>query len=424
MKRYFLVVILLLSCLLTSLLGTAPAIAYADDFIYTNVLEDLQTDENFNKSNYPVKSDDYSLQVIQVAESTTNELFVYVYQPSANVKASSINISTVIGEVPEYNNYKLNFINSNGVFYKYKVNNLTVKQDEIRRYDVLSIFRPFSNVLDDKPTDDNTINELAFKVAKSWTIQTVKDEITEEEKIIYDCIDFETIKITDKHVGFVRYLTGFAFYNSSCDSHYIAFSTDRQIDKLMEAEVYYTTRDVEARINLTGEHPSYGDYKDNYVRLSYTDSKVVNGVFGHEYTWDRIETIEKLVDEEKLSLKDNPWIEGKNWVLRFAETDYKLVPGVSGVNHSYYTEVSNVSILRLKFESEGITYNLGVIDNKQSGDLNPDNNYGWQMPLWLKIIIVVLCLFVLAMVLVFIKPVWDLICKFFSWFFGLFKRKK
>ena len=65
MKRYFLVVILLLSCLLTSLLGTAPAIAYADDFIYTNVLEDLQTDENFNKSNYPVKSDDYSLQVIQ-----------------------------------------------------------------------------------------------------------------------------------------------------------------------------------------------------------------------------------------------------------------------------------------------------------------------------------------------------------------------
>ena len=36
--------------------------------------------------------------------------------------------------------------------------------------------------------------------------------------------------------------------------------------------------------------------------------------------------------------------------------------------------VGNVTILRLKFETDGITYNLGTIDNKQSGSDDPVND--------------------------------------------------
>ena len=35
--------------------------------------------------------------------------------------------------------------------------------------------------------------------------------------------------------------------------------------------------------------------------------------------------------------------------------------------------VGDVTILRLKFETDGITYNLGVIDNKQTGGDKPIN---------------------------------------------------
>ncbi len=102
-----------------------PVIAHAQEGkTYSNVLDDLKKDSSFNPSNYPAKSNDYSLQIIQLAESVDKELFVYVYQPSGktkNFKASSINISTTINDSISYLNYKLELLNSNGVFYKYNL---------------------------------------------------------------------------------------------------------------------------------------------------------------------------------------------------------------------------------------------------------------------------------------------------------------
>ena len=97
-------------------------------------MEDLKKDTSFNPDNYPTKAGDYSLQVIQLAESVNKELFIYVYQPSGktkNFKASSVNISTTINDSISYLNYKLELLNSNGVFYKYKVSGLTVKDESV-----------------------------------------------------------------------------------------------------------------------------------------------------------------------------------------------------------------------------------------------------------------------------------------------------
>ena len=71
-------------------------------------------------------------------------------------------------------------------------------------------------------------------------------------------------------------------------------------------------------------------------------------------------------------------LQGKKWILRFIETDYTESPksGMGAVTyyHSESTIVGDVTILRLRFETDGITYNLGVIDNKQSGSKDPVND--------------------------------------------------
>ena len=38
--------------------------------VYSAVLDDLKKDTSFNTENYPTKADDYSLQIIQLAESS------------------------------------------------------------------------------------------------------------------------------------------------------------------------------------------------------------------------------------------------------------------------------------------------------------------------------------------------------------------
>lgn len=102
---------------------------------YSGVLQDLQKDKSFQSGNYPLNENDSSLQLIQVAESTEKELFLYVYQPSGETKnftASSMNLSTTINENISFLNYKLEKLSGSGTLYKYKVLNFTVKTDPTR----------------------------------------------------------------------------------------------------------------------------------------------------------------------------------------------------------------------------------------------------------------------------------------------------
>lgn len=107
----------------------------ADLLNYTNVLDDLHKDEAFDMREYPAVDNDYNLQVFQIAESTAGELFIYVYQPSANVKpltATTVRISQSIGENLSPIDFKLTLLNRKEVFAKYLVEDLVVKSDQIR----------------------------------------------------------------------------------------------------------------------------------------------------------------------------------------------------------------------------------------------------------------------------------------------------
>lgn len=355
----------------------------------SGVLEDLSKDASFNAANYPSNAKDYSLSVMQLAESTDKELFVYVYQPSGDkVKASSINISTTINDDISFFNYSLELLNFEGTLFKYKVTGFEVKKDPVRYYAISSIYRPFDAGIGDEKSGNNTINEVNYAVNRQYCFGEING------KPYVSCVDIETIVITDKFVGFVRYKDGFKFYVGACDSHFVAFNTDKPIDKLLEADVYYTSQPYSWLYAIgVGQNETFGEKKDNYAYLKYTDKveHTGDGFFAGTYKWDRIQTVDDFINAEnredvyhgavldvkvssKLTGEALNELKGKKWVLRFVETAYSLSGGANGSTSTKSTLIGNVTILRLKFETDGITYNLGVIDNKQTGSTEPSNS--------------------------------------------------
>lgn len=390
-------VLIVTLCVFLTGVQSSSAVAAEENKTASGVIEDLSKDASFNAANYPSNAKDYSLSVMQLAESTDKELFIYVYQPSGDkVRASSINISTTINDEISFFNYPLELLNFEGTLFKYKVMNFEVKKDPVRYYAISSIYRPFDASIGDKKSGNNTINEVNYAVNRQYCFGEING------KPYVNCIDIETIVVTDKFVGFVRYPDGFKLFTGAgaCDSHFVAFNTDKKIDKLFEADVYYTTQKVSYDF-FTEDSPfsiKFGDSKtDNYAYLKYTDKveHTGGGFFARTYKWDRIQSVDDFIKTEdrttvyygavlnskvssKLTDEALNELKGKKWVLRFTETSYNKVPksgmGAATYYHAETTMVGNVTILRLKFETDGITYNLGVIDNKQTGSTEPSNS--------------------------------------------------
>lgn len=448
---WFLVAIILSLPLFSSLNFSFST--YAESEIeYSSVLDDLHKDENFNEDDYPLIETDYSFQVIQIAESINNELFIYVYQPSGenlNLMATSINISTTAGDL-KFINYKLKFLNSSDVFYKYLVEDYQVEISNSRYYEITSIFRAWNIEYDDEldKTNENIIDEVSFKVGKSYTfIGTGNDQ-----QVIVD--DIETINVTSKYVGFVRYSGEVTWVNKYCDRHFIAFSTDREIDNLLEADVYYSSQSVHLKYldnsSLNENKPfseEYGKIEDKYSYLSIYDDKVevsveTSGLIGnkHEfsYEWDGIQTVDEFIDSvniekiyssgifnvhvvSKMTEEGLEDLKDKQWVLSFDATDYVYKPLVTGGGGDIdFTIVSDVSILRLKFISNGDIFNLGVIDNKQTSDGNPDNEVEVDYELkdifkWLFSILAIIA--VLILIAPILPTVFSIFINLFIWLF-------
>lgn len=385
----FALTFVLIFCTIIFAVPDLNQIAFAAETQYTDVLDDLKVDSSFSADNYPSKIDDYSISLITLAEGKNNDVYAYVYQPSGGIKdykASSINVSTSINDAISYKNYKLEFCNSNDVFYKYKITDLAVTQDNIRYYNITSIFRPFDEQVDKQASGDNTITEVPFAVNKQYAFGMVNG------KPYVECVEIETIVITDKFVGFVRYQNGFTLFPTTCDSHFVAFNTDKPMDKLLEADVYYTSRHCVCTTSPLTDDITYAEAKDEYAHLKYTDSvEHSKGWFAKTYTWNRIQTVDDFIAGENRktiyegaiidigtgsSISDDALSElkGKKWVLRFAETSYLYNHPAPFTDSYQFTVVADVTILRLKFETDGVVYNLGVIDNKQTGSNEPIND--------------------------------------------------
>ena len=403
--------------------GYTSNISFAET-TYSSVVEDLQKDESFNVEDYPIVKDDYSLKVLTIAESVNDELFVYVYQPSGNLTASSINISTKI-DTPSYTNYGLTLLDKDSSLQKYKVNNFEIEDSTIRYYEITTIYRPFNAEYDKELDNGNTINYVDFSVGKRYEFNTTENGLT------INTHDIDVIDIAEKYVGFVRYDDGytgspglgFAWNEPGYDSHFIAFSTASKIDKLMEAEIYYTSQTYSYYKSLTSTQERYGDLVENKATPTYKDKvevSVEHGLIKYNYNWDRIQTVDEFISTEDRSfiyecglfkynvstnitdegLED---LKGKDWVVRFTETEWSDTFYSTNIFNKTYvakkTIIGNVSILRLKFETDGITYNLGAVDNMQTGDGVPDNETKGRIEFsWWLLAIIGIPLLILAII--------------------------
>lgn len=412
---------MLLILAISALVGSGNPTAFAaNETIFSSVLDDLQQDSSFDIGSYPRKENDYSLQVIQIAESIDDELFVYVYQPSGNsvnLRATSINISKGYKTL-KFKNYKLTFCNSYNTLYKYKVKDFSIEDSRVRFYDITSIFRAWNRNYDKKPDNDNTVSEVPFNVSKIYKLGV------ENGQFVSEAVDTETIEVVSKYVGFCRYDNGSKLFPRACDSHFVAFSTDRKIDDLQQADIYYRSQTYE---NYKDVMHTFGEIEEHYSYV--TDTQEVS--YTPSYAWskvgtinrDRIQTVADFIASETyeniyscgvFSVKEVShitdtglkYLKECEWVVRFAETDYyyQLTGGYIPSRHIMYTIVSDVSILRLQFVTDGVVYNLGVIDNKQSGSQTPINVVDREItvPWWVWVILAILVLIVLCL---FVRPV-------------------
>ena len=425
-------VIFTLVCLVLAFL-LLPSSVYAESTSsgYSNVLDDLKSDPNFDENLYPANEKDYSLQVVQIAESTDGELLVYVYQPSNGTKdytATSINISTAINDSLYYKYYKLELLSKDGVFCKYRVKDFTVKEEVLRYYDISSIFRKYDKDVDEglPEYNENDINEVSYNVSKLFTAVSI------DGSVIYSCLDTETIVIQNKYVGYLRYSNGFKLYQDKCDSWFVAFSTDKPIDRLMEADVDYMIQDYTWFTDPNQGYQkfeSHGELIKKSVTLNYTDvaGSTADGWFAHEYTWNRIESVDDFIANEDLTEEAKKDLGNMDWVLRFAETNYTYRSDSSG-EYCNMSNVSEVTILRLKFETDGVIYNLGVVDNKQSPaeGQTPDNNNTDELDWpsfgdkdWEKILGTVLLMIGIILIVIMLAPLLPVLIRLFIWLITL-----
>ena len=400
------------------------AAADEEDLAYSNVWNDLQVSASFKAEyaagEYPLKSNDYKLEVITIAESEAGELFVYVYQPggeATGIRASSINIANVDRAMDEkdYSNYKLTYLNSHTVFFKYKVEGYTVPLDATASIEISSIYRPWSESYGDKkPGGDNTISEVAFAVGKLYTISGSSGSMSVQ--------DIELIRVTEKYVGYERFMQdGFLNY-SAYDAHFVAFSTDRKIEELLEADVAFTRQDYSQTIFSGGGSTNWSDCvpdkayldKDSVKEIEISDGLILKESFTlidqiqstsdfmkhavNLYSFPGFSKADDIVfDEEGISqlLKTQ-------WVLTFEVTEYYMIAN-DNFYQEKYTRIGDVTILRLKFKTDGKIYNLGVVDNKQTG--SPDPSITFEKQEWWQKIMMVLMLILLLLALMFIWPI-------------------
>ena len=301
--------------------GLVPAMTFtvgasAAENGYASALQDLKKVETFDESVYEKIDGDASLSLITIAESIDNELYIYAYQPGATYTAASINISTDAKNTNNYQNKPLTLLSQDGVFQKYRVESVEVSTDETRVYEISTIFRPFDAEVDEPAADEGqTISEVSFPVGKRFEISADGMSVT----------DIELITVTDKYVGFMRYETFNILADVACDAHYIAFSTDKKMENLLEADVYYQSQSVHQYSGSTWG-TEYGEIEDKYAHLSF--DKTLDWV-KHRCSRTLCQTLEhsKVIHQ----------------MCRRKETDCMMLNlrRITGCIHNHYPERSN-----------------------------------------------------------------------------------
>ena len=437
---------------------TASAEDSSGDVVYTSPLFDLEEDSSFDKSAYPAVESDFSLSVIQIAESTNNELFVYVYQPSHDtLDLIATRISMYLGEsvngkdfTPQL--YHLRLVGVDGVFDKYVVENVVVSREEYRYYNIVSIYREFNESAGDRDVGIGSTAEVAFNVGQQWCAYSKNGART------YEMNTFRTVEIDVTANGFIYFQSGFQFNNfwgvgKECDAHFICFNFNSfNVDYIYDADLRYEERWVQHTETYTVGGPVVTDEYGEYVskRVTLTDADKVEysdgGIFEKRYTWNRINTSSDFVAQIEsqngvFNEVDRETILQSQWVFAFCETDRVQTVGTNFSHRKTY-DIDDVAILRIHFRDVSAeTYNLGVVANltdsadEPSGTVKPKAEMEEWVYLLIGGLLLVLGIVLLCLIGVYCPPLLKIIGKvlllpfkivgaLFKGIGKLFKRKK
>lgn len=410
----------IIGCILTLLVACniwvviQPSVALADDASDNSVISDLERDPSFNASDYPTSNNGRDLFLITIAESTDRSLILYVYQPYVGVPyyAKSVRMSTLLREDTFVNtmDYTVSCIGHEGVFYKYVVNNYEVSNDTVRHYNIVQLMRKYMSGIDSASSYDDSINAVAFKVARQYVFSTDNGVVTNTEKGI------DVVTITDKFVGFVRIesdiTSGQIFKRLYDDSHFIAFNCDRAMDNLIEAKVSYYRQRVWKVWSETSFRYGAAGREIKLLRANETVSidNTSNGLDAmlnrlltpdfYHYEWNEIQSVSEFLTSTNREIiyqglvldtcrynriVDDAAIANKTWVLNYAQTQTEFEPAFYDFEFDDYTAalaklvgelISRATILELMFEHEGKTYQLGVVDGESTPSDHPINEQG------------------------------------------------
>ena len=219
----------------------------------TSVINDLSSDPNFNQNDYKDIADDYSLKVIQIGETKSKELIIYVYQPShktIDLLGTKISISygfSKDGKGLEPKLYPLELLSTSDVFDKYLVKNFEVPWDTQRYYNIISIFREFNSSIDGDKTDEGGYTDFtdkAYSVGQQWYAYDINNSVA------YEMNTFNTMiidTIINSHFEFNHGLTwgNFVGLFNKGDCWYIAFNCDDYVIKhIYDADLSYGKKSV------------------------------------------------------------------------------------------------------------------------------------------------------------------------------------
>lgn len=437
MRCILFVLTILLSgqCMLSAFTLTATA-ADSGEVTYSNVLDDLGADSSFDVAHYPLLSydtfnsintdDDPNndvdfIQVIQISESESKELFVYTYQPLNNVSditASSINIATnesaikdmdIRENTTDFKKYSLKCVSFEGPLKKYLVENFVVSDSYYRYYCISEIERSFDTLLEEIISDTTITDYKAHAVGQAWCCYYYDNTLQ------YEMVTLDVVELIPTHTDELLYKDGVTWgslvgINSLCESHYIAFNVvNYDVDKIIDASLVYKYRkyktvhtldvgiaptiqswfgkDVEHTVT---SYPDGMDYATQPLDIHESDEVTYEGygLFAKKYSWNRIMTGEKFV--QQYEDQGGEWdaaikktVSNSQFVFAFCETSLETwqTSSTSGdggigstttyVSTAEGTEIAQVDVLRLKFVSNGETYNLGVVSDTTTSDGKP-----------------------------------------------------
>lgn len=383
--------------ILSALSITASA---ENEFKTSSVLQDLTAMENFNAGDYPemtykqlealntdadTTNDQPLVEVIQVAESTSDYLYFYLYQPTNTETEFTVNgILMYNGFSPDgvvdAELYSVDLMSTEGVFSKYRVRDFTIGNESERYYNLVTLYRSYIPGVDSASSGSDLENySVGMHVGQQWCAYE------KDGKTVYEMNTFETVDLDITYTGNVRFHSGLTFGQffgqfEMGDAWFIAFNVENfAVEKIIDADMVYKSRSMSYTSGVPGTTPSYGEWSE-VQKITLRKDELIRyegpGLFAKTYSWTKImsaQDFKKAVNEQGAYFYESDVeqiLNDSTWVFTFLQTEVKQTNAGSYVTH-LTTDIESVGVIRLHFMDviKG-ECNLGVVSDL----VNPDNN--------------------------------------------------